>query len=141
MIGTTRRASESPRQEPPRVRILVADDSPIARQMLVSFVRRQCGLRLVGTACHGAEAVELVGTCRPDLVLMDWQMCVMDGLEATRRVKARADAPRVIIVTADGGSSGPAAAAAAGADGFLLKDELAEQLPPLIKKLFPDHDG
>ena len=136
MSRTNRRAPRNPSAKASPVRILVVDDSLVARRMVVSLVKGCADLRLAGTACHGAEAVELAGKCHPDLVLMDWQMNVMDGLEATRRLKAQADPPRVIIMTAAGDASAPAAAAAAGADGFLWKSELPERLPALIKRLF-----
>ena len=135
MSRTNRRAPRDPSAKASPVRILVVDDSLVARRMVVSLVKGCADLRLAGTACHGAEAVELAGKCHPDLVLMDWQMNVMDGLEATRRLKAQADPPRVIIMTAAGDASAPAAAAAAGADGFLRKSELPERLPALIERL------
>ena len=73
----------------------------------------------------------------PDLVLMDTQLSGINGLEATRQIKARSHAPAVILVTADDTPGCRAAARAAGTDGFVGKQHLSTRLRPAIRKLFP----
>ena len=74
---------------------------------------------------------------QPDLVLMDLRLPGMNGLEATRQIKARSQAPAVIMVTADDTPECRAAASAAGTDGFVGKQHMFTQLPAAIRKLFP----
>lgn len=80
-----------------RTRVLVADDSPTARMLIQSILGGAPDLEVVGTASNGAEAVELVERLRPDVVLMDVHMPVLDGIEATREIMSRAPTPIVIV--------------------------------------------
>ncbi|MEO8701151.1 MAG: chemotaxis-specific protein-glutamate methyltransferase CheB [Kofleriaceae bacterium] len=80
------------------LRVLVAEDSPTARRLLVSLLRADPEIEVVGEACDGAEAVELCKKLRPDLVTMDIDMPVMDGVEATRRIMVEA-ATAVVMVS------------------------------------------
>ena len=82
--------------QPPRaadVRVLIVDDSPIAREVLRSVLETDAGIRVVGMAGTGREAVELTEQLRPDLVTMDLVMPGMDGMEATQRIMARRPTP------------------------------------------------
>ena len=81
------------------VRVLVAEDSSTARELLVSLFRDDPGTEVAGEAANGVQAVELTKQLRPDLVVMDIQMPEMDGFEATKRIMIEAPTP-VIIVTA-----------------------------------------
>lgn len=81
------------------VRVLVAEDSLTARELLVAILTRDPGIEVVGVAANGAEAVELTARLRPSLVLMDIDMPVMDGLQATKRIMTDTPTP-IIIVTA-----------------------------------------
>jgi two-component system chemotaxis response regulator CheB len=79
------------------VRVLVAEDSPTAREMLVHILESDPALRVVGQARNGAEAVELARELRPDLITMDIHMPVMDGFEATKEIMIQAPTPILIV--------------------------------------------
>lgn len=89
----------------------------------------------------GPKALEQVGPLHPHLVLMDLAMEGMNGLEATRRLKAQENPPRVIILTLHDNPEYRAAAEQAHADGFVAKSDLGEKLLPLIHHLCPDQTG
>lgn len=79
------------------VRVLIAEDSAVCRMALVSILQTDPGIRIVGTAHNGQEAIEMVERLRPDLVTMDINMPVMDGYEATRQIMNQAPCPIVMI--------------------------------------------
>jgi two-component system response regulator NreC len=93
-------------------------------------------IEIVGRAYSGRGALEQVPVLKPDLVLMDLTMPEMNGLEATRALKAQPDGPRVIILTLHDNPEYRAAAEAVRADGFVTKTELDLQLLPMINRLF-----
>jgi DNA-binding NarL/FixJ family response regulator len=119
------------------IRTVVADDSPMVLKTLSSFLALQRGFQLVGSATDGRHAMRRVVELQPDLVLMDMRLPGMNGLEAIRQIKARSQAPAVIMVSADDTAACRAAARAAGTDGFVGKRHLNKQLPIAIRKLFP----
>ncbi|XRQ16134.1 response regulator transcription factor [Actinomadura welshii] len=104
------------------LRVLVADDQALVRGSFRVLIDTAPGLRAVGEAGTGAEAVELAGRERPDLVLMDVRMPEMDGIEATRRICSDIPDVRVLILTTFDLDSYVYSALRAGASGFLLKD-------------------
>ncbi len=118
------------------IHTLIADDSAVALETLGSFLNMHDSFSVVGVAHNGAQAVRLAEALHPDLVLMDLQMPEMNGLEATKRLKAQTDAPCIIILTASDSALLRAAASAVGADGFVSKPDLFEQLPLLLHTLF-----
>ncbi|WP_433464811.1 response regulator [Spirillospora sp. CA-128828] len=103
------------------ISVLVADDQALLRGSFRALIETAPGLSVVGEAADGAEAVELAQSLRPDVVLMDVRMPVMDGIEATRRIRADTDV-RVLILTMFDLDAYVFAALRAGAAGFLLKD-------------------
>ncbi|MCO5168895.1 MAG: chemotaxis-specific protein-glutamate methyltransferase CheB [Planctomycetes bacterium] len=83
------------------IRVLVADDSPTARLLLVDLLRADPEIEVVGEATHGEEALALVHALRPDLVTMDIQMPRLDGFQTTRRIMAEAPTPIVVVSSLD----------------------------------------
>jgi DNA-binding NarL/FixJ family response regulator len=109
-------------------RVLVVDDQELVRAGFVKLLETEPGVRVVGQAADGADAVEAVTRVKPDVVLMDVRMPRMDGIEATRRICARDEAPRVLILTTFDLDEYVFDALKAGASGFLLKDAPPEEL-------------
>jgi DNA-binding NarL/FixJ family response regulator len=113
----------------PTVAIVVADDHQVVRAGFAGLLDTQPDFRVVGTAGDGAEAVRVCHEVRPDVVLMDVRMPVMDGVEATRKLAGLGeDGPRVLILTTFDLDEYVYDALCAGASGFLLKDVTAERL-------------
>ena len=115
------------------VRVLIADDEALVRAGLRLLVEYAHGLEVVGEAATGAEAVNQARALRPDVVLMDIRMPVMDGIEATRALLAGGCPPRILIVTTFDDDEHVFAALRAGASGFVLKDTPPEQLIDAIR--------
>jgi DNA-binding NarL/FixJ family response regulator len=109
-----------------QVRVLIADDRPTTRQGLTALLSLLPQVEIVAEATNGHESVDLVAEYRPDVVLMDMQMPVMDGVEATRRIKEQWPTVRIIALTIH--AKYRAKALAAGVDVFLLKDGNADML-------------
>jgi len=120
-----------------RIRTLMVDDHAAFLDELRRFLEDNRDSDVVGRAASGEEALEQTKALRPDLVLMDLAMPGMGGLEATRRLKGEAGAPRVIMLSMHEHPLYRQAALDAGADGFIPKSELGDALLPLIHSLFP----
>jgi two-component system, NarL family, response regulator LiaR len=118
---------------PARIRVLIADDHPVVREGLLSFLQLQDDLDVVGTAADGREAVAMAEATQPDVLLLDVVMPAMDGVEALRRIRVVAPATRVIVLTtfADDGRVFPAIQA--GAAAYLLKDVRPHELADAIR--------
>ncbi|WP_249998008.1 response regulator transcription factor [Actinoplanes sp. M2I2] len=110
------------------IKIVIADDQAMVRQGFGALLAAQPDMLVVGDAADGAAAVVRARELRPDVVLMDVRMPVMDGLEATRRLGLRDDGPKVLILTTFDLDDYVYAALRAGASGFLLKDAPAADL-------------
>ena len=121
------------------LRVLLVDDNHDFLESAARFLSAYPCLEIVGWTFSGRDARELVARLQPDLVLMDLTMPGMNGLEATRQIKALPGAPCVVILTLYDNSEYREAAEAAGADGFVTKSELGTQLLPLIRTLFDGH--
>jgi len=109
-----------------RVRVLIADDRPTTRQGLRALLSLLPQVEIIAEAANGYESVDLVAEYRPDVVLMDMHMPVMDGVEAARRIKEQWPTVRIIALTLH--AKYRAEAMAAGVDVFLLKDGNADML-------------
>ncbi|GLX23027.1 MULTISPECIES: response regulator [Streptomyces] len=121
--------------EPPTVDVLIADDDPLVRMGLSVMLGGAGDLRIVAEAGDGAEAVELVRRHRPDVVLMDIRMPVMDGLAATEALRAMSDAPEVLVLTTFDADEYVLRALRAGAAGFALKDTPPAEIVSAIRRV------
>jgi DNA-binding NarL/FixJ family response regulator len=115
------------------IRVLVADDQQLVREGLRVLLDLAPGIRVVGEAGDGAEAVERARQLRPDVVLMDVRMPKLDGVAATRRVREMCPDVQVIILTTFDDDEYVFDGLRAGAAGYLLKDVPSEQLAEAIR--------
>ena len=115
------------------VRVLLCDDQALVRSGFRMVLEARADMEVVGEAENGAEAVELAARCRPDVVLMDVRMPVMDGVEATRRLARTGTSARIVILTTFDSDEYVYEALRAGASGFLLKDVQPAQLVDAIR--------
>jgi DNA-binding NarL/FixJ family response regulator len=109
------------------IRVLIADDQALFREGLRAVLTAQ-GVDVVGEAAHGREAIELAESLKPDVILMDLRMPVLDGIAATRHIAAIPHGPRVIALTTFDDDESIFDAIRAGALGYLLKDTKSAKL-------------
>ena len=121
-----------------RIRVLIADDSAPVREILSRYLGEQSFIEVVGLAEDGDDAVGKTKHLHPDLVLMDINMPKLNGLKATRIIKAAPHAPKLIVLSLDDDVAFGVAASTAGADGFCSKLDTTRALLPMIRSLFPD---
>jgi DNA-binding NarL/FixJ family response regulator len=127
------------------IKILVVDDHRVVRAGLVALLAQQPALMVVGEAGNGEEAVRLAGETQPDVILMDMQMPVCNGVEATRQIKERWPHMQVLVLTTYDDDQLIWGGLQAGAKGYLLKDVPPEELLQGIeavaagKSLLPPH--
>uniref|UniRef100_UPI0025E4D903 response regulator n=1 Tax=Lapillicoccus sp. TaxID=1909287 RepID=UPI0025E4D903 len=122
----------------PPLRIVVVDDQALVRSGFAMILSVEPDLEVVGEASDGRTAIEVVERLRPDLVLMDVQMPVMDGIEATREIVAR-DLAKVVILTTFDHDDYLVDALRAGASGFLLKNAEPERLVDAVRVVGRGH--
>jgi DNA-binding NarL/FixJ family response regulator len=117
------------------ISVAVADDQALVRAGFCGIIAATQGLAVVGEAANGAEAVAAARSAKPDVLLMDVRMPVLDGIEATRQITSAAESAdvRVIILTTFDLDEYVFGALRAGASGFLLKDTLPEDLITAIR--------
>ena len=120
------------------LRVLLVDDQPIIRSGFAMMLSVEDDLEVVGEAANGREAIELAERERPDVIVMDVQMPVMDGIAATREIVAR-DLGRVIILTTFDADNYLFDSLQAGASGFLLKNAEADQLVDALRAVGHGH--
>lgn len=120
------------------IRVVLVDDQALFRAGIRMLVASQPDLEVVGEAGNGQEALEVVRATRPDVVLMDIRMPVMDGLTATAEILARPEPPRIVMLTTFDLDEAAARAIRQGASGFLLKDADPEFLLAAIRTV---HSG
>ena len=110
------------------IRVMLVDDQELVRSGLRRILRRKDGFAVVAECADGSEVEQAVDAHAPDVVVMDLRMRHMDGIEATRLLRRRADAPPVLVLTTFDDDELLSGALRAGAAGFLLKDSPAEEL-------------
>jgi DNA-binding NarL/FixJ family response regulator len=104
------------------MRVIVVDDQTVVREGLVTSLETMQGVEVVGSASDGEEAVELVAAVSPEVVLMDLRMPRVDGVEATRRIRADHPETQVVVLTTYADDESIVGALRAGAIGYLTKD-------------------
>lgn len=115
------------------MKVVICDDQAIVRDGLVMLLKLEKDIEVVGTATDGSDAVEIVGKKQPDLVLMDLKMPVMNGVEATRQIKANYSNVKVLVLTTYDDDQWVFDAIRAGASGYLLKDTPRDELVAAIR--------
>jgi CheY-like chemotaxis protein len=116
-------------------RVLLVDDSPAFRGLLQWYLGTLPELEIIAEATDGEQAIAEVARLQPDLVLMDVRMPKMDGLEATRRIRAGLQSPQILLLTNHATAIPAGLVAEAGADALLDKAELADRVPAAIAKM------
>ena len=124
-----------------KIRILIADDHAVMRMGLNALFDTVGEFEVVGEAADGAEAVEMTVRLKPDVVIMDLVMPVMDGVSATGEIMKRAPNAHVLLLTTYGSSDGIAHALDAGASGAVLKSASNENLISAIKDVAATTSG
>jgi NarL family two-component system response regulator LiaR len=117
----------------PPIRVLITDDHGVVRQGLRMFLSLDPDIEVVGEAANGQEAVAMARELKPDVVLMDLLMPVMDGIEATRVIRSELSEVEVLALTSVLEDVSVTGAVRAGAIGYLLKDTDAEELRQAIQ--------
>jgi DNA-binding NarL/FixJ family response regulator len=115
------------------MKVIICDDQDIVRDGLELLLKLEKDIEIVGIAGDGAEAVELVAQKKPDLVMMDLKMPIMNGVEATRQIKTKFPGVKVLVLTTYGTDDWVLDALKAGASGYLLKDAPREQVLSAIR--------
>lgn len=121
LLGSPEHRAQRPGSDP-SVRVLVADDHPAMRGAFARLVREHDCLELVGEACDGEGAMEMIEACRPDVALIDVRMPGLDGLGVLARLRGAGSPVRVLLISGGGDSEVAHEAIAQGAAGFLSKD-------------------
>jgi len=118
-----------------QIRTMIVDDSPKMIETLERFLNTQSGIRIVGVATTGEDAITLTSHLQPDLVLMDVHMPGINGVEATRIIRARSPQVRVILISAylsEWSDYWPGI----GASGFLVKSQFPNQFSKMVAEIF-----
>ncbi len=115
------------------MKIIICDDQDIVRDGLALLLKLETDIEIVGVAANGVEAIELIAKKQPDLVLMDLKMSVMNGVDATREIKTKFPAVKVLVLTTYGTDDWIFDAVRAGASGYLLKDAPREEVLKAVR--------
>jgi DNA-binding NarL/FixJ family response regulator len=115
------------------IRVLIADDQGMVRSGFTVLMNAQPDIEVIGEAVNGQEAVAKAADLRPDVILMDVRMPVLDGLQATRQISALPDPPKILVLTTFDLDDYVYEALRSGASGFLLKDASANELADAVR--------
>lgn len=117
------------------IRLLIADDHHVVRRGLVFFLKTQKNIEIIGEASNGQEAISMAEAYSPDVILMDLDMPVMNGIEATKNIKDKQLPCKIMILTSFSDQDHVIPAIEAGASGYQLKDVQPDVLVQAIEKL------
>ena len=117
------------------IRVFIVDDHPIVRRGIKDLLETEPGIEVLGEATNGQEAISGIAAAQPDLILMDLVMPEMDGIEATRQIKARWPEVRVLVLTSFASDEKVFPAIKAGALGYLIKDTGPNELVRAIRQV------
>jgi two-component system, NarL family, nitrate/nitrite response regulator NarL len=123
---------EAVRKLEPPIRVLIADDHRLFAEALEAILAGESRIEVVGRARNGAEALELALELDPDVILMDISMPVMDGVEATRRIREAREDACILMLTGSNTAVDVDRSRNAGAAGYVTKDRIASQLVDAI---------
>jgi NarL family two-component system response regulator LiaR len=115
------------------MQVIICDDQATVRDGLVMLLKLEPDIDIVGTAEDGAEAVEMAADKKPDLILMDLKMPIMNGVEATRQIKMKHPEIKVVVLTTYADDEWVFDSIQAGASGYLLKDTPREELIKAVR--------
>jgi DNA-binding NarL/FixJ family response regulator len=124
-----------PANASPKIRILIVDDLERVRQGLRTIFQLSEEFEIVGEACDGLEAIRAAEQLNPEVILMDLEMPVLGGLEATRRIKEEHPEIGVVIITIHGSEDVREQAVGAGSDAFIEKEAPTEHLMAAIREI------
>jgi DNA-binding NarL/FixJ family response regulator len=130
-----------PMTSPSRITVLSADDHPLIRAGLAAVLQGESDMQVVAEAANGEQALELYREHRPDIVLMDLKMPVMDGLAATRAILDEFPDAKVVMLTTYDGDEDIYRALDAGAKGYLLKDMLRTEVINVVRTVYGGRRG
>jgi DNA-binding NarL/FixJ family response regulator len=119
------------------VRVLIADDHRLFAEALEAILATDDRIELVGLAGDGEEAVRLAGERRPDVILMDISMPLMDGIDAARQIRAADGDVSILMLTGSNARTDVDRARKAGASGYVTKDRIAAELVQAILEVAP----
>ena len=120
-----------------RISVVLVDDSAVAMTALVRWLHNHLPLQITGQAEDGLHGFELVSRLQPDLVISDLQMPGLDGFELVERLRRNFPRMRLILVSFDESPTLRSSSLRHGADAFIPKSRLPEELPGLLTRLFP----
>ena len=115
------------------MRVLIVDDEPLARERIRSLLAEEADMEVAGECADGTEVLAAVADCEPDIVLMDVRMPLLDGVAATRRLRAERPSMPVLALTTFDDDEALAGMLRAGAAGFVLKEIPGEQLHRAVR--------
>ena len=118
------------------IRIMIIDDHPVVRAGLESMLSTQPDMDVVASASSGREALALLETITPDVILMDLRMSGMSGLDAIRAINLRPDPPRILVLTSFDAEEDIYQSVGAGAHGYILKDTPQDRLLEAIHLIY-----
>ena len=120
-----------------RCRVLLADDTPEIRMLVRMALELAGGFEVIGEAKDGAEALHMADDQRPDAIVIDLAMPIMDGLEAIPQIKQRTPGSKILVLSGFDAAQMKKEAMAAGADAYLEKGESAQRIVALLQELCP----